>query len=233
VLGCAGPELIDTVNSVDVELVDAEQWLTSSDDEGLCAGMNLAMLGNELLQFADVAPLGGGRFRLSRLLRGRAGTEWASGAHAAGEPFSLIQANTVQNVPLPASAIGSTVTAADRAGASISIVVTGESVRPWTPIDLVPAFDAEGDLTLSWTRRSRAGSFWLDEVDVAIGESREQYRVTVIGPAASAEYTVGEPTLTIGAAELEALGSGPAGVEVRQIGDFAASRPAQVSINLP
>jgi hypothetical protein len=57
--------------------------------------------------------------------------------------------------------------------------------------------------------------------------------VTVVGPAASAEYTVGEPTLTIGAAELEALGSGPAGVEVRQIGDFAASRPAQVSINLP
>ena len=47
-----------------------------------------------------------------------------------------------------------------------------------------------------------------------------------------AEYLDGEPALTIAASDLAAIGSGPAQVEVRQIGDFAASRPAQASINL-
>jgi len=56
--------------------------------------------------------------------------------------------------------------------------------------------------------------------------------VTILGPLASAEFTCGEPALTIAASDLAAIGSGPAQVEVRQIGDFAASRPAQASINL-
>ena len=233
VLGSADSELVDEVNSVDVELIDPEQWLTSCDDAALGAGANLAVLGSELVQFATAEPLGEGAFRLSRLLRGRAATEWAIGAHTAGEQFCLIEADKVQSVPLPFSAIGSTVTAADRASASTSIAVTGESVKPWTPVHLTAVINGNGTLSLSWTRRSRAGAFWLDAVDVPIGESREQYRVTLTGSSASAEFTCGEPVLTIGAAEVATLGSGPAQADVRQVGDWAVSRPAQLSINLP
>jgi len=126
----------------------------------------MGVLGRELVQFGKIVPLGEGRFRLSRLLRGRAGTEWAIPLHSAGEQFCLIQANAVQAVVLPASAIGSTVTASDRHSASASISVTGESVRPWKPVDLLAVVEPGGDISLSWTRRSRAGWFWLDEVDV-------------------------------------------------------------------
>ena len=231
-LGSTAPELIDAVNCVDVELVDAEQWLMSCDDDALRAGMNLAVLGSELLQFGETEPLGDGRFRLSRLLRGRAGTEWAIPLHSAGEQFCLLQGNMVRDVALPASAIGSTVTAADRDGASISAEVTGESVRPWTPVNLAAVIETEGDLSLTWTRRSRMGSAWLDGVDVPVGESREQYRVTLVGTLASLEFTCDEPALTIPAVSLAAIGPGAAQVEARQSGDWAASRPAQLTITL-
>ena len=75
-------------------------WLTSCDEEALASGANVAILGGELLQFADALPLGGGRFRLSRLIRGLGGTEATS--HARGETFVLIQANALRAIPLSA-----------------------------------------------------------------------------------------------------------------------------------
>ena len=79
VLGTGDAFLIDRMASVDIELVDSGQWLTSCDDAALLGGANLAILGDELIQFGDAAPLSAGGFRLSRLLRGRGATEWASG----------------------------------------------------------------------------------------------------------------------------------------------------------
>jgi len=86
---------------------------------------------------------------------------------------------------------------------------------------------------LSWTRRSRAGFAWLDEIDAPVGESREQYRVTITATAASLELTVEEPRVTVAASDLATLGRGPTSVEVRQLGDWAASRPTQLTIDLP
>jgi hypothetical protein len=69
-------------------------------------------------------------------------------------------------------------------------------------------------------------------VDVPLGEAREQYRVAVIGPAGALEITTDQPSLTITAAELAPLGAGLATVEVRQVGDWAASPPVRITINL-
>jgi hypothetical protein len=83
---------------------------------------------------------------------------------------------------------------------------------------------------LSWIRRSRRGWAWLDEIDAPLGESREAYRVIVTGPLGSIELEAVTPQLKIPASALAAVGSGEASVEVRQIGDFAASRAAQQNI---
>src|SRR4051812_29959245 len=72
-------------------------WLTSCDDDAMSAGANLALIGGELIQFADVTPLGGGRFRLARLMRGRAGTESAIPEHAIDEAFCVIEAGSLQS----------------------------------------------------------------------------------------------------------------------------------------
>ena len=233
VLGDADPDLIDEVNSVDVELVDAEQWLTSCDDDALADGTNLAIIGEEVVQFGSATPLGPGAFRLERLLRGRGGSEWAAGAHAAGDIFCLLDGTSLRSVAIPAWMRGVQLTVADRDGATGSIVFGAEAARPITPDNLTAVIDPSGNLVISWTRRSRAGFAWLDEVDAPIGESREQYSVSISSTASSLDYVADQPGLAVSAAELAPLAAGAASIEVRQLGDFAASRPAQLTIQLP
>lgn len=119
----ADPSVIDTGNSFEVQLIDGDQWLTSCDDAALAAGTNLALIGRELVQFGDVTPLGSGRFRLARLLRGRSGTEPAISSHAIDEVFCMIEAGSLQSISLPITSIGAEVTAEIPGGASVSLVV--------------------------------------------------------------------------------------------------------------
>lgn len=231
-LGAGSTELFDDWNSLDVMLIDEEQWLTSCDDERLAGGSNLAMLGSELLQFGRVAPLGGGRFRLSHLLRGRGGTEWACGAHGIGEPFCLVEAGRLQAVTLPPWCIGATIGASAVSSGSVSTEFKGECVRPLSPVGFGAALQPDGSLALSWTRRSRQGFAWLDEIDAPIGESLERYSVVLSGTAGSLDITCDRTSIAVGADELAALGAGPASIAVRQVGDFGMSRPAQASITL-
>lgn len=73
----------------------------------------------------------------------------------------------------------------------------------------------------------------LAPVDAPLGESSEQYRVSIEGSGGSIEILAGEATATVAASDLAAVGPGPATIEVRQIGDLAASHPAQTTISLP
>jgi len=79
-------------------------WLTSCEDAALAWGENLAILGNELVQFGDALPLGNGRFRLSGLVRGLAGTE--PSAHAEGDLFTLARPESLRAIRLPSSSKG-------------------------------------------------------------------------------------------------------------------------------
>jgi hypothetical protein len=97
----------DTTASVDVEMVDASQWLVSCDDDALAEGANAAILGREIIQFGDSVPIGPGRFRLSRLLRGRDRTGWAMAGHATNEWFVLIEADALRVIEFLSWSIGS------------------------------------------------------------------------------------------------------------------------------
>ena len=70
-----------------VELLNDSTWLKSRIDAAPVGGANLAMLGEELIQFGTAEQTGPSTFRLSRLLRGRRGSEWAMAGHALGERF--------------------------------------------------------------------------------------------------------------------------------------------------
>ncbi len=96
-------------DSVEIELIDEGQWLMSCDEDAIAAGANFALIGDELVQFADVQPLGSGRFRLTRLSRGRAATEWAMASHQIGELFLLVDEAALQPIALPTLARGSSV----------------------------------------------------------------------------------------------------------------------------
>jgi hypothetical protein len=138
VLGNGAVGTIDTINAVEVTLVDQDQWLTSCDDDALAGGVNLALVGDELLQFAEAEALGAGRFRLTRLSRGRFATGWAMGAHTAGDLFVMIDPLSIQRIPLPASARDAVVTASCHATdpmVSTTCLVDGRSVRTGLFVD--------------------------------------------------------------------------------------------------
>jgi hypothetical protein len=114
--------------SVEIVLHDADQWLVSCDDRDLRLGDNLAVIGNEVIQFGEATPLGGGRFRLARLLRDRAGSGGAIGVHCEGEPFVLVEPGALQPVILPVWVPASPIRASTQNGsAECSLTLPGKT----------------------------------------------------------------------------------------------------------
>lgn len=210
------------------------RWLESRDDAALANGANLAVLGSELLQFGRAVAIGLRRFRLEHLLRGRFGSEWATGSHVTGEKFVMIDAASLQEIVLPASAIGTTVSIkarglADDLAAPIQQLVTGENLRPPSPVDLQAQLAADGSLMISWTRRSRLGWSWPAGSEAPIGENSERYRVVIESSAGTLSFESTVPNLTVAAQALAGI-TGDITISVVQVGDYAASRPVITSI---
>ncbi len=225
----AGPALFDTTSSLEVELVHDGMWLEGRSDDALASGSNLAAVGEELIQFAAVDPLGERRFRLSRLLRGRRGTEWAAREHVAGEPFTLIARETLAPIEAPtgaearllATGIGDLPDAA-----AASRIFGAEALRPPCPVHVRAIETPAGDLVISWVRRSRMGWRWTDGADTPLGEEAERYRLAIAGPGFARAIETIAPAHVYTAAERAADGPGPLTLNVVQAGSFAASRPA-------
>ncbi|MGZ8298528.1 MAG: GTA baseplate fiber-binding domain-containing protein [Allosphingosinicella sp.] len=229
-----GSALIDERSRIEVELLNEAMWLESRSDSALADGANLASIGDELIQFGLAEPLGERRFQLSRLLRGRRGTEWAAGLHAPGEPFALIEADSLAVVEAPLGSLGGEARLlaqglGDPEGVPAVRTVAGEAMRPPTPVHLRAERAANGDLALSWVRRSRSGWVWLSGSDTALGEESESYRLTLAGEGFERSVTVAAPAYLYSAAEQAADGlAGALTLEVVQLGTSAPSRPASL-----
>ena len=231
-LGSASPLVIDRHNAVDVALIDPAMSLVDASLRQLAAGANRALLGQEIIQFARAAPLGGGTWRLHQLLRGRGGTEAAIADHAAGESFVLLDATPVDLDPaLVGSAPGTRIVAAGRGDdepVTSEIALQGIAVRPLSPVHPRMTSHADGSMTLAWTRRARGAWLWADGVDVPLNEQSERYLVTygaVSSPTAT--WSVTQPVLTLAPALLTELAALLPGGEfvVRQQGSHALSLP--------
>lgn len=236
VLGAADEALIDTARAVEIELLHAAMTLEDADDARLIAGANLALLGDELIQFGRAEPLGGTRWRLSRLVRGRRGTGWAAGTHAAGERFVLIEEETLAVYDPPLSAAGATVRLmasgiGDAAPVEASAAAIGAALRPPAPVHLTARRRDDGRFDLAWVRSSRAGWTWLDGVDAPVAEAREAYRLTIepdSGPGRVHDLTEAgflyDPADDAGAASVS--------FTVVQAGTWSLSRPAVLTLSL-
>ena len=228
--------VVDRLASIEVVLANPAHWLTSCDDQALAAGTNLAALGDEMLQFGVAEPIAARRFRLSRLLRGRRGSEWAMAGHGPGDAFVMIDTRTLKPIASTFPAIGSSVTVTafgpgnDGAEPSVSRTVQGEAVRPLSPAQLAARRLADGSVAVSWVRRSRRGWAWIDEVDVPADPDLAGTRIAVTGALSSADFTVTDQNLTITPAEVASLG-GALTIAARQIGSAGLSRPATIILN--
>jgi hypothetical protein len=220
-----------------VELLNEAMWLENRDDSALASGANFAALGDELVQFGIAEPIGGRRFRLSHLLRGRRGTEWAAGLHSAGESFVLIEPESLASIEAPLGSLGSEARLiatglGDAEGVAAARTVGGEALRPPSPVHLRAERQANGDLALSWVRRSRDGWVWLSGSDTPLGEESESYRLTLAGDGFERTATVPAPFYLYTAAEQAADGAaGAVSAEIVQLGTSAPSRPGRLIIS--
>ncbi|WP_225207803.1 GTA baseplate fiber-binding domain-containing protein [Novosphingobium huizhouense] len=227
--GAGSPLIVDLRNTLDVALASPDFSLRDADMAQLAAGANLALVGDELLQFGKAVPLGGARWRLSTLLRGRGGTEWAVGSHnAAGEPFVLVDSRVVRIAEGSATDAGEVVAIGigDPVPVRAPVRGRGSALRPLSPVHGRAAMLPDGSLAVSWVRRARGAWRWSDEVEVPLNEESEAWEVTLGDPAAlAARFVTATSSLTIAAARLAPFGTAPYRIAVRQVGKNSMSKP--------
>ncbi|TIX49374.1 phage tail protein [Alteraurantiacibacter aquimixticola] len=230
-LAPGNPALLSRVESIEVELASEDFQLVGATAAGLAGGANKALLGSEIIQFAHATPLSSTRWRLSGLLRGRAGTErHATERHPSGTRFVLLDNRPMLLDPAriaSATAIAAT-GLADITPVTAPIELAGTTLRPLSPVHgrATPATD--NSLTLSWTRRSRGAWEWPDLVDAPLNEQAERYLVGLGDPQSpDLLWEVSEPALSIAPATAATLAADHAGkpIWVRQVGSFSASDP--------
>lgn len=230
VLASASPLLIDRQSQVTVRLTGTDMALTGASADQLAAGANRALLGTEIIQFAHATALGSGVWQLSGLMRGRGGTESATGAHVAGEAFVLLDAGpvTVDSSLLHGATTLAAIGVADTSPVEAPILCQGYSQRPWSPVHPLATEASDGSLTLSWTRRARGGWSWTDGIDMPLQEQSETYLVALGGWSSPImQWQVQTPELALDAATMSSLRAAHAGasIEVRQQGTYALSEP--------
>lgn len=216
-----------------VTLAATDLALTNAGAAALAAGANRAMIGNEILQYACATALGGGKWRLEGLLRGRGGTEaMAQSGHLAGAGFVLLD-DTLR--PLDTQIVGDSAVATivaiglgDSAPVTVTVTNPGLTLRPPCPVHPRAITQADGSLVLCWIRRARGAWGWRDGVDVPLVEQTESYLVG-LGPvsAPDLQWEVSSPTLLLDPATVASLASTHSGaaIWVRQIGNHALSYP--------
>mgnify|MGYP001556110654 CR=1 FL=1 len=206
----------DEVNTLDIELYSGA--CASLDDLSVLGGANALGIRNEdgeweVLQFANAELIAPNQWRLSKLLRGQAGSEGAmrdpvpSGARVvlldtAGDQLSLQQ----NEYALPFNYLwgpqGKPISDPAYQGAALQF--KGIGLRPLSPVQLSAVWRG-GDLALSWIRRTRIGGDSWDQTEVPLGEEVEAYDIEILDASGNVIRTfaaVTTPSRTYTAADI-------------------------------
>ncbi|MGK6324505.1 phage tail protein [Sphingomonas sp. DT-51] len=222
-LARAPATLVDRGGAIELLLAHDEMTLEAATPAAIDRGANLALVGEELVQFAEAHQIAPRRWRLATLLRARRGT--AAAAHAAGARFVLVDRTRLVTLALPGLRAGDRVTVlaagvGDSAAVTATVTLDGSALAPPAPVHLCAARASDGGTWLRWVRRSRYGWRW-DDGAVALGEERETYVVTLDD---TRRLVTDVPRLLL-----------PAGHEVRRVavrqqGTRALSRAAELTL---
>jgi hypothetical protein len=208
----------DRFASVEVELLSDRDWIEGCAPATVLAGGNLALVGDELLQFMHADAIAPRRFRLHGLLRGRRGTEACIDRHAVGERFVVIDPARMLQLEPPFEALGGMlrvlpVGAGDGDAQPLAVTIAGMALRPLSPAHL-QAHRRDGTLVVNWVRRSRSGFAWTDLVDAPLGEADEAYVVRLNGRGFDLVRQVDRPEFVCPLADLRADGDIPTHVTI-------------------
>lgn len=189
VLAVGETTLVDEINSVEVAISGDGELASAASELAFLNGANVAALGDEIIQFRNAIMLEPGKYRLSGLLRGRLGTDYALASHAVGEVFILLD-GSINQLRLSANMIGverhyKTVSVAENISAAPAAAFTynARALKPLSPVHVSGHRDVSGNLAIGWVRRVRGGAEWLSGADAPLNESAEKYEVDILNGA--------------------------------------------------
>lgn len=184
-----GGNVFDYTNTVSI-VINAGGALVSYTQLQVLNGAGAFILGAagrwEIIQYKTATLTAPNTYTLSGLLRGRRGTEWAQGLHAAGDQFILVDGSAFKRPNAGTAQIGLarlykavTFRKTLASATSQSFTNNAEGLMPYSPVRLKGARDGSNNLTITWIRRTRRGGEFRDFVDVAIGEDSLLFDVEI------------------------------------------------------
>jgi hypothetical protein len=187
VLADADPNVWDRGNAVNVKLQVGT--LTGTTEAAINASptTNLALIGNELVNFTTATLETDGSYTLSGLKRGRRGTEWATASHAERDVFLLL--DTAETEAMGLSEVGTDLSfkaitsgRSESSAFPIDLSFTGASLKPYAPCHLRAELSGS-DWVLGWTRRTRVGGAWTSGTSIPLSEAAEEYEIEIMDGA--------------------------------------------------
>lgn len=198
--------------------------LTSADLVSVLSGVNAAALeigeGEwEILQFLSAELVAPQTYEVSGLLRGQAGTEGALQGELAPNARIVMLDGALGEIGVTAAELNAPLNwrfgpsnkpIGDTAYVTAVHAFKGIGLRPYAPVHVRAARNTAGDLTLTWTRRTRIGGDSWEAAEVPLSEESERYEVDILDgvslkrtlPATSpaAVYTSAQQIADFGAA---------------------------------
>lgn len=234
-LGDGSTVTVDLANSLEVVLAWVGDALESVPDTALLNGANAAWLGpadgagGEIIQFGEATVTGPSTWRLSRLLRGRMGTDWATASHGANEVLVLLEPASLGRSDYGAGDWDAerdykpvSLLTAEADTAAQAFINTGEAKRPLAPVSPSGSRDGGDNLTVTFYRRSRIAGPGVFAGPPPLGEETEAYEIDILdGATVVRTITASTTSFVYSAADQSADGLTP--------GDPVSGRIHQIS----
>lgn len=182
----------DESSTIDVQVVAGVANFQTSTDLEVLNGVNaIAVIGPngpEIIQFVNVTSIDVGTVRLSRLLRGRRGTDISrlTDTHVVGEQVVLLDVGSILTFQNPLELIGISVpykpvtlnTLLEDAP-TIHTIFTGQDLKPYSVVNVATNLAGRtADLSVSWERRTRYNGEQRDGTgEVPLNEASELYDI--------------------------------------------------------
>lgn len=199
-LGQGPSQIWDVDNYLDVYVNMVDLW--NAEEKDVLKGANALVVGNEIIQFCNAELIAENTYRLTRLLRGRRGTEWAISSHQANEKVGILAPGRMTFITGDIYGINKEnyykFVANDMSQEfveHVTFLYNGETKKPFSPVHCV----YHGDGKYTWTRRSRVGiELTSNPPDIPLGEAYERYVVKLYkNGALVTQYTVNTPEVIV------------------------------------
>ncbi len=180
--------LWDYGSTVRVYMLNRDIDLSSANpDDMLSQPVNLALIGDELVQFSEARDLGYGLWELSGFLRGLRGTDHLTDKHVTGERFVRFKQAAIKRLKHDQQQLNRPVTYRaitfgddTDSATNFSFVNTGNSLRPFAPAIHDTARMNDGALYVRWSPRARQRGGLINEHETQLDQPFERYEIDVL-----------------------------------------------------